>query len=150
MKKKGGAGAGAGGSSDGDGSDRNATSQDVSGASQPRIVNGYSSYGARAEGAINNTCRAFVTVAKKELRATAEECQFLEQLTTVQSAAFSELKDNLSQLDEFSARLTQRGAAMQPYLDSIGELEASVDDLEHLVEALDRASWQLDTRLRQL
>lgn len=35
------------------------------------------------------------------------------------------------------------GAAVQPYLAQVEELETAVGDLEHLVEALDRASWQL-------
>lgn len=91
----------------------------------------------------------------------------MEQLNKVQAANFSEVHDNLQLLDGCMSSLSARGAtqarahghchaspacafldhapgaAVQPYLAQVEELETAVGDLEHLVEALDRASWQL-------
>lgn len=92
----------------------------------------------------------------------------MEQLNTIEAANFAEMKDNLTQLDTFMEGLHKQGSralltcpgwcglvqyanliavhtgeAMQPYLAQIDELDNAVGDLEHLVDALDRASWQL-------
>mmetsp|Transcript_16023 Transcript_16023/g.30984 ORF Transcript_16023/g.30984 Transcript_16023/m.30984 type:complete len:248 (-) Transcript_16023:251-994(-) len=83
------------------------------------------------------------TYAKLELQDTLSDFECLEQMNRVSYAKYGELASTLGGLSELQKDLQEKFEEMQPVLEEVDRMHATVIDLERVVEHLEKYSERL-------
>jgi small-conductance mechanosensitive channel len=82
--------------------------------------------------------------------ASTSELATLDRATHLVSSQYSEVKDNLADLDTFYATYAAQVAALRPHLDHIDALTAVVGQLEESARTLDGQTKQLEAAIADI
>lgn len=85
-----------------------------------------------------------------ELDVNAESYECLHELNLAATDRYRGMCDGVRRAHETVAQLSARHAALQPLLRQVGEVEAHVSELEHVVARLDEYTKRLEHRFRAL
>ncbi|XP_065911286.1 biogenesis of lysosome-related organelles complex 1 subunit 2-like [Dysidea avara] len=85
-----------------------------------------------------------------ELTATSEEYKLLQQLNQITLAKYTDMCAIAHRLNEVSSRVNDNYKSLQPYLEQIDQLEASVSTLEQTAYRLDAYSKKLEAKFKAI
>jgi biogenesis of lysosome-related organelles complex 1 subunit 2 len=107
----------------------------------------------REEELIKYTKELFENVSKYlqgELRATSGDYQLLENINKITKEKYEEMTKIAKGLAEYMNSLQEKYRELQPYLEKIDEIDASVTELEKVVALLDNYTLKLEEKIRVL
>jgi len=97
--------------------------------------------------------KAFASIAdfiRADLSITSEDYSLLTEMNRISTQQYSGMRHVAAGIGKSLEDLNQKYRALQPYLDQIDQLEASVAHLEKAAYRLDSYSKKLETKFKQL
>jgi len=106
--------------------------------------------GANVNELAQKTFASFAAYIKGDLALTVEDYTLLEEMNRIATRKYSDMRGTGGIVTKGLTDLNQQYRVLQPYLDQIDQLEASVSHLEQAAYRVDAYSKKLELKYKQI